>query len=264
MDDKKEHVTIRLGKRELAALGALALVAFYPGALSTEQITMTTYYPSPYGVYDQMRSQNNTFLSYNSGAVGIGTTNPAANTKLHVAGGGNRTQIDGQLGVGGGYTDIYGTGISVTGRNIHVQGNEAATSGWLRLGDAWGFNGMYSENGDLILGAASSRVRIGPDQSQYIAQACRNVTYNFGVAAGTPCPSGWSVTRLADTGPGLGYLYVDFAPPAAPVRVYLYTNGSGQVLSRRTDTNALVASRNIIVTDTPISGQMTCCKLQQY
>jgi hypothetical protein len=191
MEDKKWSLTIRLGRRELAALAGLAVVAFFPGSLSTEQLTMTTYYPSPYGVYDQMRSQNNTFLAYNTGAVGIGTTSPAANTKLHVAGNGNRTQIDGQLGVGGAYTDTYGTGISVTGRNVHVQGNENGQ--WLRVGDAWGLNGMYSENGDLVMGSQTGRVRIGPDDSQYLANSCRFVGYAFGNTQ--YCPNGgqgWS------------------------------------------------------------------------
>lgn len=191
MEEKKLSLTIKLGRRELVALAALALVAFYPGALSTEQITMTTYYPSPYGVYDQMRSQNNTFLSYASGAVGIGTTSPAPNTKLHVAGNGNRTQIDGQLGVGGAYTDVYGTGISVANRNVHVQGNE--NGGWLRVGDAWGLTGIYSESGDLVMGSGTGRVRIGPDDSQYLANSCRFVAYAFGNTQ--YCPNGgqgWS------------------------------------------------------------------------
>jgi len=40
-----------------------------------EQITITTYYPSPYGSYDQLTTTGNTTLATNPGSVvGIGTT----------------------------------------------------------------------------------------------------------------------------------------------------------------------------------------------
>ena len=42
--------------------------------LAQESITLTTYYPAPYGVYQQLRSTEDTFLSYTSGVVGVGTT----------------------------------------------------------------------------------------------------------------------------------------------------------------------------------------------
>jgi len=49
-----------------------------------EEITLTTYYPSPRGVYQELRTTNNTYLAIDGGDVGIGTTNPQA--KLDVAG----------------------------------------------------------------------------------------------------------------------------------------------------------------------------------
>ena len=42
-----------------------------------EDLTITTYYPSPRGVYQELRTTNNAFLATQGGAVGIGTTNPA-------------------------------------------------------------------------------------------------------------------------------------------------------------------------------------------
>lgn len=49
-----------------------------------EEVTLTTYYPSPRGVYQELRSTENTFLAIESGRVGIGTTEPT--TKLQIEG----------------------------------------------------------------------------------------------------------------------------------------------------------------------------------
>ncbi len=51
-------------------------------ALGDENLTLTTYYPSPYGSYNQLSTAGNTYLATNSGNVGIGTTKPGA--KLHL------------------------------------------------------------------------------------------------------------------------------------------------------------------------------------
>ncbi|MBI4341265.1 MAG: hypothetical protein HY598_03190, partial [Candidatus Omnitrophica bacterium] len=51
----------------------LCLTAVYAIA---EEVTLTTYYPSPRGVYDQLRTMNQTTLAETGGNVGIGTTNP--------------------------------------------------------------------------------------------------------------------------------------------------------------------------------------------
>lgn len=51
----------------------------------SEDITITTYYPSPYGSYQELRTYGNTYLATDPGGqVGIGTTTPAA--KLDVNG----------------------------------------------------------------------------------------------------------------------------------------------------------------------------------
>lgn len=239
MSEHKVTISLELGRRQLIALAALALVAFHPGELSTEQLTLNTYYPSPYGVYEEMRSRNNTYLAYAAGNVGIGKT--SAGARLDVNGttilGGNTTvngnetingneTVTGTLGVGGSYTDQYATGLSVRSRNVHVQGNE--NGGWLRLGDAWGMNGVYSQSGDLVLGSASGRVRIGPNDSQYISQACRVVGYGGGQ---TFCPTNWTVM-----GPANQQVYTeDFQTMPG--------NGGWHTLSRVT------------------SNAMICCKL---
>ncbi|MEK6732245.1 MAG: hypothetical protein AABY55_01335 [Candidatus Omnitrophota bacterium] len=44
--------------------------------LMAEDITLTTYYPAPYGAYDELSTTGKTCLATTSGNVGIGTTNP--------------------------------------------------------------------------------------------------------------------------------------------------------------------------------------------
>lgn len=45
-----------------------------------DTLTITTYYPSPYGSYNQLTTTGNTYLATTSGNVGIGTTNPGGGT----------------------------------------------------------------------------------------------------------------------------------------------------------------------------------------
>ncbi|HEV2705515.1 MAG TPA: hypothetical protein VGV59_06295 [Pyrinomonadaceae bacterium] len=89
-----------------------------------------------------------------SGNVGIGALAPAV-----------------KLAVNGAGANVYETDLWVE-RNIHVQGNESLLMvggrGRLRVGTAWGYVGIFSDpnskgsRNDLVLGASSGTVRIGP------------------------------------------------------------------------------------------------------
>ncbi|MBU4251861.1 MAG: tail fiber domain-containing protein [Candidatus Omnitrophica bacterium] len=50
-----------------------------------EEITITTYYPSPYGSYNELTTSGNTYLATTSGKVGIGTTAPGT-YKIYING----------------------------------------------------------------------------------------------------------------------------------------------------------------------------------
>jgi hypothetical protein len=74
------------------------------------------------------------------------------------------------LAVGGNGANIYNTSAWIE-NNIHVQGNETMNQGGrgrLRVGSAWGYSGLYTDgtstaaNNDLVLGASSGLVRVGP------------------------------------------------------------------------------------------------------
>lgn len=89
-----------------------------------------------------------------AGNVGIATAAPAV-----------------RFAVGGNGANIYGTDAWIE-NNLHVQGNETMVAGGrgrLRVGSAWGYSGLYTEGtstgvvNDLVLGASSGIVRIGPN-----------------------------------------------------------------------------------------------------
>jgi hypothetical protein len=63
--------------------------------LADESFTITTYYPSPYGSYNELTTYSNTYLATTSGNVGIGTTGPGA--KLEVSGGDVRVSTQGNV-----------------------------------------------------------------------------------------------------------------------------------------------------------------------
>ncbi|HBL16005.1 MAG TPA: hypothetical protein DD417_04385 [Elusimicrobia bacterium] len=92
------HIRIRidLNRRQFAAALACALVVSAIGILCAETLTMTTYYPSPVGIYRKLvstaqavfaRDAGDAILvppSNAAGKVGIGTTAPVA--KLDIQG----------------------------------------------------------------------------------------------------------------------------------------------------------------------------------
>ncbi|MBI4597553.1 MAG: hypothetical protein HY737_04030 [Candidatus Omnitrophica bacterium] len=75
-----------MGRSTMKAWLLVGLLLATAGYVIAEEITLTTYYPSPRGVYQELRSTNSTFLAYNSGNVGIGTDQPDAQAKLDVSG----------------------------------------------------------------------------------------------------------------------------------------------------------------------------------
>jgi len=129
--------------RKLYILGLIALAAIIIGFAWAEQITLTTYYPAPYGVYRQFTTTGNTNLATQEGNVGIGTTEPES--KLDVAG---TAQLRGVASGTGLYVNSNGNvGIGTTGPETKATGIGYldAKDVWLR--DADGGNGGWASEG---------------------------------------------------------------------------------------------------------------------
>ena len=64
---------------KLAVVFIFIFCLFLSGSAQSQSdsLTITTYYPSPYGDYNQLTTHNNTNLATDGGSVGIGTTGPA-------------------------------------------------------------------------------------------------------------------------------------------------------------------------------------------
>lgn len=118
----------------------LGMISFFTLALfslasAEDSVTITTYYPSPYGSYNELTTSSNTYLATTSGNVGVGTTSPSH--KFEVQGGeiyasnsGNAItgRSTGGIGVYGDTDAAFGAGIGVYGRNTSSGSGVAGTS----------------------------------------------------------------------------------------------------------------------------------------
>lgn len=90
MDCKKALKTRHFLCKAVGLFVVLAIAATLPPEAASESLTLTTYYPAPYGVYQEFRATRATYLGYNGAdggkgpldasgndaRVGIGTTSP--------------------------------------------------------------------------------------------------------------------------------------------------------------------------------------------
>jgi len=119
---EERYIRIEISRRRLAWCLAIALLAGVSLKLFADTMTMTTYYPSPTGIYQRLTTTAATILARDSGDVGIGTTAPQA--KLDVNG-----------------DAIVRMNATVSG-NAVVQGS-AFIGGYVR-GATHGFGGIYT------------------------------------------------------------------------------------------------------------------------
>ena len=81
--DKYFRLRLVSSRRRLKAV-LIVVLGLIAAELTSETLTMTTWYPSPSGTYKTLRATMNAYFAYSGGSVGIGTTAPGQ--KLSVAG----------------------------------------------------------------------------------------------------------------------------------------------------------------------------------
>ncbi len=87
METKEISLRIRLTRERLTALLAFLFLTWHPGFLGSETLTLTTYYPAPYGGYVSLLTTNQTLLARDGGRVGVRqstlTTDPAVSVDVN-------------------------------------------------------------------------------------------------------------------------------------------------------------------------------------
>lgn len=113
------NISLAISRRTALFILAALFLAWRPGYLGSETLTLTTYYPAPYGGYAGLLTTGgtagapvNTLLVRDAGNVGVGTGATVPVDKLTVAGAGTAiSAVDGPVrnrffsseGAGGGY-----------------------------------------------------------------------------------------------------------------------------------------------------------------
>lgn len=171
----------------LSAAVAAVLLPAVPDRLASENVTLTTYYPAPSGVYQQMITTQNSFFSRDSGYVEIGgsATLPAG-VKMTVTGGRvgiNTTAPQSQLDVNGGLAvGAYGganpapaNGLIVSGRvglGTTVPANSLDVAGAAAIGYAGSAapaNGMIvSGNVGIGVSAPTAKLQVSGSGSSTV------------------------------------------------------------------------------------------------
>lgn len=109
---EKLNISIRPGRKNLLPLLVLFFLCWHPGYIGSESLTLTTYYPAPYGGYVTLLTTGQTLLARDAGNVGIGTGATTPAQKLHVMGNiqADRLKFPGvgsNSGITGDYYSIY-------------------------------------------------------------------------------------------------------------------------------------------------------------
>ncbi|MBI5239691.1 MAG: hypothetical protein HY926_04405 [Elusimicrobia bacterium] len=79
------HVDLSVPRRTMTIFLAAAILITVSPEIGSENVTLSTYYPAPSGVYNKMITTGDAYLATLAGrSVGIGTSSPQA--KLHVMG----------------------------------------------------------------------------------------------------------------------------------------------------------------------------------
>lgn len=167
---------VSIGRREVVAGLSLFLVLYLPMYLTSESMTMTTYYPAPYGVYNDLRAADSVMLGYGGGtaAVGIGaTTAPGVGERLLVTG---NSRMVGNL------TLQTGAGtVAMSPQTVNIPGLGSRT--FLNVGNVANTDVIFYDTG-------------APGTQKYLYYHCQWVNYVYGFPGSTACPAGKSAMHM--------------------------------------------------------------------
>ncbi|MDD5630060.1 MAG: hypothetical protein PHU21_13410 [Elusimicrobia bacterium] len=209
-------MNLSIPTRTMVLLMAAALLVTVTPELGSENVTLSTYYPAPSGVYNKMITTGNTYLATSNGSVGIGTTAPAANLDV------------------GTTASCCATGVNAGGNP--TLGISEATSTNNRL--PWiQFHAAGAQEAFLRLARNDRTIEIGDNQGAGAALALLDGSRNRGVFLN---PRGYSYVNGGSLGIGSinapgshkGYLYIDAESQAScgkPIYYNFGTTGWGSV-----------------------------------
>lgn len=159
MTEKDIVIRFRYDARKALALLTLLFLCWHPALLNSETLTLTTYYPAPYGGYAQLLTTQNTTLARDSGAVGIGVAPSAAFT----ANGGNYTAK----------LDMNGHIKTIGNFILHSNGNQYMSgSGYHYI---WNYDGMWI---NAVAGGMKGNLYVGGR----LYGVCSEKTYGLNVS----------------------------------------------------------------------------------
>jgi hypothetical protein len=249
-------VRFRITRTRATVLLVFLFVLWHPGFIGSETLTLTTYYPAPYGGYVSILTTNQTVLARDAGNVGIGTNAPT--NKLQVNGTGDTAvdlAVNGRIMTGDGNND---GGVYLSSSKDGFVGNSGGTIGFL-TSSGWALQVLKS-NGNVGIGTATPArkldvngdVNVGTDlyvqgnetlvgaasnltfSGGYISGLCQSVAYSFG--GNQSCPRDSYVVGAYGDG---GARYIGFLPTSVT------TSGVG----------------NYIVIGEDWGGTMICCRI---
>ena len=136
---------------------ALFFLCWHPKVLNSETLTLTTYYPAPYGGYVSLLTTGagnaNTLLARDGGRVAIGTFGAAPTAKLDIMGIGGGTvdlKINGRIQTGDG-AGQGGMWLSSNNDSFVGDNSGAGSVGFWTSGAGWGGLQVAKANGDVSL-----------------------------------------------------------------------------------------------------------------
>lgn len=112
-------VKIRISARYILAAIALALIVWRPAVIESASMTMTSYYPAPYGGYNQLLTTGQAYLGDSSSFAPVVENASASSVAVYMARNGGKICVgSSNSGVG----KCPGTGTGARG-DLHVYGN---------------------------------------------------------------------------------------------------------------------------------------------